>query len=367
MFNRSLIVLMSITSTVGIALPSVAGSLGNLFEPKSQYSGPVATRVVEFKDHFNVAALAFSGDGTQLAANFLVDDDGVHLWRWRDSPPTFERLVKPAGAGDGRALGYSPDGSLLAVRHDNSRDNKVLRIWNAKTGQVVHDIVESDKANLGDNRGLAFTPDGKLLIRAVARNIYEPGEQLFAYRTDTWELVWKLRTMPFQPDLLAMSPDGKLLAMGGLDNFGQNTPPIIKIAFLDIANRQIVRSINAPFPRYVPPSALAWSPDGLHIAVGCRPGDFSPGPDFVKIIDAASGKPVASVPAKSGEVTGLTYTPDGRYLIAGSIDNSARIMDGRNYTLLQSIPGNWNAVAVSRDSRYLAVSEFPKISIWMLK
>jgi WD40 repeat protein len=364
MFNRSFAVAALTLAALVAAYPATAQSVSHLFESRDHYTGPVAKKVVEFKDQFYVAALAFNGDGTRLAANFMVSDDGVHVWRWRESPPVVEKLVKTGGSGDGEALSYSPDGTLLAVRQDPTNENKIIRIWNAKSGQLVHDIGEP---NRGDSRGIAFTPDGKLLIRAIIRNIYQPGDQVVVHRTDTWEVVWSLRTMPFQPDLLAMSPDGKLLAMSGADEFGLKTPPIIKIAFLDIAMRKIVRSIDAPFPGYVRPSALAWSPDGLHIAAAGDVGGSSPGPEAVIVFDAVTGKRIATVNAKSASAEGLAYSPDGKYLIAGSIDNSVRIMDGRNYILLQSIPGDGRSVAVSRDSRYLAISAFPKFSIWMLK
>jgi len=45
-------------------------------------------------------------------------------------------------SGDGKALSYSPDGTLLAVRHDTWRNGESLRILDSKSGQVVHDIVE---------------------------------------------------------------------------------------------------------------------------------------------------------------------------------------------------------------------------------
>jgi WD40 repeat protein len=337
----------------------------NLFSSKDTYMGPVAKKVAEFKDKFYVAALAFNGDGTQLAANFMVGDDGVQVWGWRDPSHIIHTLVKQADAGDGHALSYSPDGNFLAVRHGISDDGRVVRVWNAHTGEVVHDLVEHEGQGVAG--GMGFSPDGKLLMLTISRGIHQAGDQLFVYRTDTWEFAWAVRTMPFQPTVVATSPDGKLIALGGQEVYGLGTPPKPKILVMDIVTRQIARTIDAPFLGGIPVTTLAWRPDGLHIAAGCSPGDNSPDPDVVRIFEVGTGKRIASVAAKYGTVTGLTYSPDGRYLIAGSVDDSVRIMDGHNYTLLQKIPGDARSVGVSRDSRYLAISAFPSISVWELK
>jgi WD40 repeat protein len=209
-------------------------------------TSPVARRLVEFSEKFTVATLAFNGDDSELAVNFMVHDDGLHIWKWQSRPPLLQTLENGHNPGDGLGLIYSPDGLLLAVKVDNYVGNDtVIRIWNAKSGKVAHDIVEPDRRNQGQCQGIAFTPDGKLLIRTATRNIHDPGDQIFAYRTDTWELAWSLNTLPFQPALLAMSPDGKILAVSGYDMFSieKHIPLKPKIVLLDVNTRQIVRDL----------------------------------------------------------------------------------------------------------------------------
>jgi len=351
MFSRHVIAIAALT-------------LASLISARPASTGPVATKLAEFKEEFYPAALAFSGDGSKLAVNFMVGDDGVQIWDWRKSH-LIRKLVKVGAAGDGYALDYSPDGKFLAVRHGRTLDGRFIRVWNAETGELAHDLVVND--DHGDPHGMVFSPDGQLIVLTMERFNSDPRDQVLVFRTDTWELAWGLRTSPFQPDQVAFSPDQKFLALGGQVGAGLGTPPQPKILIVDTTTRQIVLTIDAPFEGAISPATLAWSPDGLRIAAGTSPGDNSPEPEVIKIFEAGTGKKIAGIPAKTATVTGLTYSADGRYLIAGSVDDSVRIMDGHKHTLLQTIPGDWRSVTVSRDSRYLAISASPKISVWELK
>lgn len=366
MFSRLGLLIAALTlAGLACARPAAAESLGQLFQSKDHYTGPIARKLAEFKEHFYPAALAFNGDGSQLAVNFMVANDGVHVWSWRDPKHIPRILSYPGDAGDGSALSYSPDGKSLAVRHGITNDGTVIRVWIADTGELVHDVVEHE--GNGFPQAMAYSIDNRLLALTFTGATRDTANQLLMFRTDTWELDWALRTSPFEPNVIAFSPDGKSVALSGHEGPGLGTLPKPKILILDIATRQIVLTIDGPFVGSITPQSLAWSPDSLRIAAGCRVGGDAPGPDAVKIFEVASGKTVANLPALSAELTGLNYSRDGRYLIAGNIDGSVRIMDAHTYTLLQKIPGGAGSAAVSRDSRYLAISTYPKISIWELK
>ena len=371
MFNRNWIAITALVLTGLVsACPSTAQSLRRLFESKDHYTGPVAKKLAEFKEDFYPAALAFNGDGSQLAVNFMVGDDGVQVWDWQKST-LLRKLVKVGGAGDGHALAYSPDGQFLAVRHDSTRDLRVIRVWNAETGELVHDLEAHGDGR--DPAGMVFSPDGQFLILTL-QFIRQPGDQVLVYRTDTWEFSWGLRTAPFQPSLIASSPDGKLLALGGQEGPGPAYFPKPGIQIVDISTRQVIRTIEEPFPQHFSPTSLAWSSDGLHIAAGACAGcgdyrltGIPPSSETVNIFEVKTGTRVASLRGRLSSLYGLAYSPNGKYFIAGSIDDTVTIMDAHSYALLQSIPGDGRSLAVSRDSHYLAISAYPKISVWELK
>src|SRR5271166_388405 len=209
MLNRQSLLIAALTlAGLVVAHSAAAQSVSHLFESKDHYSGPVAKKLAEFKEReFYPAALAFNGDGSQLAVNFMVGDDGVHIWAWRNSSHIIRKLVKPGDAGDGRALSYSPDGRFLAVRHGITNDATVIRVWNADTGEVVHDVVEHE--GNGFPQAMAYSIDNRLVALTFTGATRDTANQLLMFRTDTWELDWALRTSPFEPNVIAFSPDGK--------------------------------------------------------------------------------------------------------------------------------------------------------------
>jgi hypothetical protein len=66
-------------------------------------------------------------------------------------------------------------------------------------------------------------------------------------------------------------------------------------------------------------------------------------------------------------VLGLHYTADGKYLIEGGLKQSVRIWDSGQTMLLQTIPVDPTALAVSSDSRYLAIAVDRDVAVWELK
>jgi len=323
----------------------------------------VKVTVLREKENINVSGLDFSPDGKHLAVVSIYET--INIWDWKNNR-IVRTVEKPQGANDGlvtEPIRYSPDGRLFAACHSRATNHIVARIWDTNTWEIVHDI--TDPVGGGDCNAIGFTPDGESLIRVLTR-INQPGDNLIIYNTHTWESIWGLRTIPFQPKALAISPDGKFIALGGAVH--DSGPIRNQIAVVDMERRAIVRiipnTLSFSFGR------LAWSPDGTQLtAIGRRAWDgtanhgkgaYTGGPDTVMVFDARSGKQL------SGEQWGpvghlsLRYTPDGKYLIEGDVNGKGtglgvRIWDGQHRTLLQEIPGDVGSLAVSRDGHYFAM------------
>jgi WD40 repeat protein len=368
MFSRLNIALLVTFVALTTTLPASTEPLSN----SSHSAGPVATKVAEFAEDFVVSSVDFNADGTQLATNAMVDGLDVHIWDWRGKSHIVRVLNKNAAAGAGNALHYSVDGSLLAVGHTRAIERygfALIRIWSVRSGDVVHDIAEPKGA--GDEMAFAFTPDGKFFVRTVDRG-GQPGDYLVVHSTATWKQVWGLSTLPFIPHSMALSPDGRLAAVGGetlaLESMKMKAYP--KILLVDLDAKQVVRTIDQPFPEHNEIQTLAWSPDGKSLAAGAVVDGTYRGPDAVKIFDPITGAQIFGEPAASAFVYGLSYSPDGRYLAEGYIESHVRIWDGQHKTILQAIPVNNHfrcVLKMSRDSRYLAIAVGKQVSIWELK
>ena len=348
----------------------------------------VAHKVTEMDEKYaelSPSALDFSPDGKYLAAN--SDHDKINIWDWR-SGRIVRTVEKTSGAEDSLAterLRFSPDGRLFVSCQGQGDGGVVARVWSTSTWALVRDITDS---NHGSCSAVAFTPDEKSLIVVLDRPPISPGDTLVVYDPSLWQPIWGLRTIPFYPKALAISPDGKFAAIGGgkYDDKGTLTQ---QIALVDLEQRKIVRTIQNTVALDF--GQLAWSPDGAHVAaIGRRAQDYSiskqaivyhSGLDTLMIFDAHSGKQVAG--EQLGDMTYsedpgdigngyVRYTPDGRYLIE-AVNNGlgsgsgVRIWDGQHRALLQEIPAKMNSLAVTRDGRYFAIGIQGKTQVWQLR
>jgi WD40 repeat protein len=220
-------------------------------------------------------------------------------------------LVPPIPSSDQFAsvlsVDYSPDGKLIFTKHQNGH----IKIWNASTWTLQSELTVSEKGNSALFTALAIAPDSKSFViggqngvlylwnldsKAEIRSISSPGVPLpivqlvfspdgktlvAIYRGktpfDSVAVLWN--TADWTPEskagygAAAFSSDGRLLALGGRD-----------IKLLDPQSRKELRTLKAPkimtgevlpgapdadqeMP--YPIAALALSPDGATLAVGC--------------------------------------------------------------------------------------------------
>jgi WD40 repeat protein len=189
-----------------------------------------------------VFALAFSPDGE---TTFSGGGDGVvTVWETASSTPQPIRKI-PAHQGWVRALGVSPDGLHLST----AGNDRMVRVWETSSGKPVHEL----KGHAGHIYSLAFSPDGKSLLSGdllgtvhqwdVASGVLLgtfDAKALHSYNTGQHVDFGGVRG-------LDVSPDGKLVAAGGLHKatnpLGAVHEPIALL--FDAESRKTVRTLLA--------------------------------------------------------------------------------------------------------------------------
>ena len=126
-------------------------------------SRPVAIQVGHLDEPKEISSLAFSSDGTRLAAVVMLGSE-VHVWQLGDKKQIVQRLligdISTLFTGESGVL-FSPDGKLVAMVESGDRRNNfgMVRVWDAQTGSVIHEIPE-DKRN-GLRSSIGFFPTAK--------------------------------------------------------------------------------------------------------------------------------------------------------------------------------------------------------------
>jgi WD40 repeat protein len=106
---------------------------------------------------------------------------------------------------------------------------------------------------------------------------------------------------------------------------------------------------------------LAFSPDGKLLALGTGKGDYVRGKNVwseggVQLVEIATGKKVATLTGHKGKVLCAAFSPDGKLLATGSGDKTVKLWDvaaGKELATLTAHTGQVKGVAFSPDGRTL--------------
>jgi WD40 repeat protein len=248
-----------------------------------------------------------------------------------------------AGAGllahqaEGRTPGKPPS-DAAPVRPAEGRDRPHLR-----RDQDGEPLPPEAIARLGTTHlrhggmidSLAFTPNGKTLV-VCAR-----GDGLRFWDTATGK---ESRRFParIQAQSLALSPDGKFLAM-----FDRTTNPgDAPIALREFATGRLIRRFGQKGHYY---SSLLFSPDGKALAAFRWAKS-------IDLWDPESGRLLHSLEGHKELVWAVAFSSDGKTLVSGSIDKTIRFWDVRTGAEVRQIKHSEQIgkLALSPDGKLLA-------------
>lgn len=243
-----------------------------------------------------VRALAFSADGTRLAAAGGASGriGEVRIWDVQRTP------AKPIATIHGHkdailSVAFSPDGSTIAT---GSYD-KLVKLWDAATGKELRTLKEHSDAVYS----VAFLPDGKQLVSGAGDRtlkIWEAqsGKRLFTI-SDALDAIYAV----------TVHPSGSKLAAAGADRM------IRTWSWNGDAAAPVATLLHSMFAHGDAVLGLAYSPDGTTLV--------SAGADrAIKIWDAATLGEKRLLEPQPDWVLGLALSGDGRWLAAGRYDGT---------------------------------------------
>jgi WD40 repeat protein len=243
----------------------------------------------------------------------------------------------------------APDGETILALGDDANGagddaRSAVVVASAADGKVRRTF--AGRGNEDGVTAIAFSADGARFAvgrRNATADVYGTGKlervkRLPAYKGD-------------DPDLrtLAFSRDGRLLLGGSL--FDE------KVFAWNLASGRVVRAIDmcCGHAHYRHAGSVAVSGDGKLIAAGLAQravssGDIGPERGGIEVWDLSTGKSRFTLRGHAGAVFALTFSPDDRWIVSGSLDGTVRYWDRAN--------GRWMATFTSApDGRWIILSE----------
>src|SRR5262249_39187449 len=216
-------------------------------------------------------------------------------------------------------------------------EDGTARVWEADP-QASLPVLRGHKKSVYP---VAYSPDGQW----IASGSWDGTVRLWDARTG--DACAELR----HPDVervraLAFSPDGSWLVSGGDEDD--------RLRLWDVATGTLRKEIPGPGPWIL---SVAVSPDGAQIAARDWAGNLT-------VREVATGREVASVRLGGvGQMKGLAFSPDGRWLAGTTPDFEVALWDAKTYQLSARWPGHTGeigALAFSADGRRLASASFDR-------
>jgi WD40 repeat protein/serine/threonine protein kinase len=346
----------------------------------------------------DVRSMAFSPDGQWLAA---ASNNVIKIWDMKKAqellrprgagaaatapPPVLRELLTLRGAG--ACLAFSPDGKHLAAAAIGTDDQPAgeAKIWDMRTCQGMLTV------ETGFRCATVFSSDGKRLALTGERSaVYDlttgksftlcrrPFEESSSARRQSplhdrevtsvvfsadgsrltsesegtvkfWDTTTgqQLRTIPSRAGRpTACSSEGTRVAETG--------PGSVKIWDVSTAGKLV----TVPLPAQTQITLLTFSPDGRRLIAGTTPGNE------VLVWDAATGKELLTLKGHAERVHSVVFSPDGQRLVSLSRDQTTRVWDMPAGRELLVVPQG-TSVTFSPDSKRLAsVSKDRTARVW---
>lgn len=211
----------------------------------------------------------------------LVPNDGATYWSadlryavvahtsqnrldvYATRPP--EQLTSVSATYYAPVIQWAPDNSKFLSIPDNV-------VWNARTGTKLYTLPPS--VEWGYMGCAAWSPDGKYLMASASDYYSRVGLGLFEAETGSLLFQKSLQGL-YVAGCIAWSPDSRFVAFPNSDSTSWTIGSSWSVGIMDVTTFQQVGTLTGTIPpsfdmnasSYTSASGIAWSPDGLMLAV----------------------------------------------------------------------------------------------------
>jgi WD40 repeat protein len=306
-----------------------------------------------------VSSVAFSPDGRSvLTGGYKM----AVAWDLSTGQKSRSFLARSTAVESGT---FSKDGRYLLTQHreDESqhRKDESARLWDVATGAQVHSLSGHEKAS----DPVAFSQDGRFVVTSDP-----PKEGLFEVTSKSTKAtrLWDMGTGrqirsylgPIFSTSVALSPDGSSVLIGGytIKDGSKDFEPLGATRLLDTVSGRPLHNFSEQTGIVY---SAAFSPDGRSLLTGSGDGiarlwDPSTGLEIRPLAGQTRVASTGFLAGLSQPVTSAAFSQDGRYILTGNADGSARLWDSSTGTQLRSFKGHAGSVysvSFSPDNRFV--------------
>jgi WD40 repeat protein len=273
-------------------------------------------------ERFCLNGASFSPDG-----RWIVTAGGDHTARVWDAA-TGEQVRLLAGHADEvNSAEFSPDGTRIATAGGGPGALEfAARLWDATTGEELAILNGHTRPVLG----ASFSPDGLSLLT------WAPADSV-----RLWDAQTGQQRHQFDSGFAAFSSDGQRIVVVG-DQDG------VAHVYETAGGRQVFTlSPGDQLPKI---STATLSPDGRLLLTASR------GESIARVWDVASGAAWGQLTGHTGDLSGIRFSPDGRFILTYSVDRTAALWDASSGQRLRQFVGHTNHVTdavFSPDMRFV--------------